>query len=137
MPELSARMELIKSQLAAKYPARVVTRDFVDFPMRAAADLEKGVYTLISRGEGGYQNHNGREAMDGKHNIGLIGQIQVGEEASASAVEDAEFAMLEEIKAFVRALPIELCTLVMKDFAQSSQLEHPFGWIAVEMEFLN
>ena len=136
MSDLSARMNLIKTLLAAAAPLRVVTREFIDFGMRADADLVKGVYTLISRGEDGYQNFNGREAMDGVQRITLVGQIRVANNSTTSSLEDAEFAMVEEIKAFVRARPIELCTLAMKGFTQSGQIEHPDGWIAVELEFL-
>ncbi|MCE5182367.1 MAG: hypothetical protein LLG15_11245 [Betaproteobacteria bacterium] len=134
MSELSDRMGLIKDTLAAKYPARVVSRSLMDFPMRHKSELDAGVYTIVSAGEGGYANYNGREAMDGRHHILLVGQFVLGEKATPSEIEDAEGAMVDEIKAFVRSLPMALCSLVMKGYRNSQQIEHPYGWIAVDME---
>ena len=134
MGELSTRMNLIQQTLAARYPARRVTRQLLDFADRKESELTAGIYTLISHGEGDYENLNGREAMDGTHAVLLVGQIVLPHAATPTDVEDAEFAMAEEIKGFVRNLPPELCALVMKGFRQSGQLEAPYGWVAVEME---
>lgn len=131
---LAERMAAMKTALTTAMPTRVVTRDLRDFADRAKADVAKGVFTLVSKGEGGYRNYNGREAMDGKHRILLVAQIVLAETASPSAVEDAEFAMVEEVKTFLRALPAELCSLVMKGFQQSGQLDAPYGWVAIELE---
>lgn len=135
MSNLSARMTLIKNTLAARYPARAVTRSFKDFPARKADDLKRGIYTLISYGESGYQNLRERAAMDGRHRMLLVGQFQLGEKAATEEVEDAEFAMVEEIKAFVRELPPALACLDMTGYRQSGQVDHPYGWIAVDLEF--
>lgn len=131
---LTDRMNLVKSTLAARVPARVVTRSMQDFTARKRADLLAGVYTIISAGEFGYANYNGREAMDGKHRLLLVGQIELAETAEEEAIEDAEFAMADEVKALVRNLPVGLCSLVMTGFRQSQQLEAPYGWIAVDLE---
>lgn len=134
MSVLAERMALIKSTFAARVPSRVVTRSFKDFSMRSSADLKKGIYTLISVGEGRYQNLRERAAMDGRHRILLTGQIKLDEKSDEVAVEDAEFAMVDEVKAFVRDLPPELACLDMTGFRQSGQIEHPYGWIAVDLE---
>lgn len=136
MSELSTRMDLIKTLLAAALPARVITRDFQDFAARDSAELEQGIYTLMSRSEGSYQNYSGREAMDGAQRILLVGQIQLGEDALPSAIEDAEFALVDEIKAFLRSRPAQLAQLYMTGFRQSQQLEAPYGWVSIDMEFL-
>jgi N-methylhydantoinase B/oxoprolinase/acetone carboxylase alpha subunit len=129
-------MAALKTALATAMPTRVVTRDMKDFGDRAKADIAVGVFTLISAGEGGYRNYNGREAMDGKHRILLVGQIELAESALPSAVEDAEFAMIEEVKGFVRALPVGLCSLSMTGFRQSGQLDAPYGWVSIDMEIV-
>lgn len=134
MSVLSAHMNLIVSTLAALYPARVVTRDLKDFAERKKTDLDAGVYTVLSLGESGYANYRGREGMDGTVKILLVGQIRLSENAAPHAVEDAEGAMADEIKGLVRALPPALCSLEMKGFRQSGQVEHPYGWIAVDLE---
>lgn len=130
----SERLALMQSSMAAAMPARAITRDLKDFSDRASAELSAGVFTLISKGEGGYRNYNGREAMDGRHRMLLVGQIQLGEDAAPSAVEDAELAMIEDVKAFMRALPVGLCSVVMTGFTQSGQLEVPYGWVVIELE---
>lgn len=131
---LPARMLAVKDGLAAALPARVVTRDLMDFADRPRADLLAGVFTLVSLGERGYRNYNGREAMDGTHRMLLVGQVELGENAAPSAIEDAELALVDDVKGFVRALPQGLCTLVMTGFRQSGQLETPYGWVAIDLE---
>lgn len=134
MSALADRMQLIKTTLAARYPARVVTRRLQDFGCRKADELKKGIYTLVSLGEGGYANLRDRPAMDGKHRMLLIGQLQLPEKNDGEAIEDAEFVMVEEVKAFLAALPPALACLEMKSFRQSGQTDHPYAWIACELE---
>lgn len=131
---LAERMAALKTALTTAMPTRVVTRKLKDYADRKKEDLAVGVFTLISHGERGYKNYNGREAMDGRHRMLLVGQIELIEDAEGDAVEDAEFAMVEEVKAFVRALPADLCSLVMTGFQQSGQLDAPYGWVAIDLE---
>jgi hypothetical protein len=132
--ELSTRMVAIRDALAAACPARVVTRAWRPLTKRRPEELAAGIYCVVSQSEGDYPNLNGYEARDGKHRILLIGQFQLPESAAPDEVEDAEFAMVEEVKAFVRALPESLCCLLLTGFAQSGQLEAPFGWVAFDLE---
>lgn len=134
MSEISDRMEAIRAALAAAYPARVVTRQWRPMTTRRAEDLAAGIYSLVSQGESDYPNFNGYEARDGKHRIALIGQVKLAESATPDQVEDAEFAMVAEVKAFVRALPESLCCLLLTAFTQSGQLEAPYGWVIFELE---
>lgn len=136
MSEISTRMELIKTLLAAALTARIVTRDLLDFAQRKDADLLAGIYTLVSNGEGGYQNLNGREAMDGTQRILLVGQIRLDEDAVPSAIENAELAMVDEIKAFLRARPAQIIQLYMTGFRQSQQMDAPYGWVSVDLEYI-
>ena len=136
MSEISTRMELIKTLLAAALPLRIVTRDLLDFGQRTNAELTAGIYTLVSNGEGGYENLNGREAMDGTQRILLVGQVQLGEDVAPSAIEDAELAMVDEIKTFLRARPSTIVQLYMTGFRQSQQMDAPFGWVSIDLEFI-
>src|SRR3990167_426890 len=131
MSEISTRMALIKTLLAAALPLRIVTRDLLDFGQRTNTELTAGIYTLVSNGEGGYENLNGREAMDGTQRILLVGQVQLGEDVVPSAIEDAELAMVDEIKAFLRARPSTIVQLYMTGFRQSKQMDAPFGWVSI------
>lgn len=132
---LTERMNLIADLLAARYPARVVTRSLKDFSLRQPAELKRGIYTLVGQGESGYANLLGRMAMDGTQRLLLVGQIQLGEKESPVEIEDAEFGMVEEIKEFCRNLPPLIVLLSMTGFVQSGQVDAPYGWIAVDMEF--
>lgn len=135
MSELSSRMEAIAAELQARYPERVVTRSLRDFAERERDELLAGVYTLVSLGEGGYRNYNGREALDGRQRLMLVGQIELAEDAAPQAVEDAEFELVAEVKAFLQALPPALCTLVATGFRSSGQADRPYGWVAFELEY--
>lgn len=133
---LDTLLEQIKTTLAAAQPLRVVTRSLKDFADRPEADLVKGIYTIVSQGESGYNNLPHREAMYGKLNIVLVGQILVGEDSEPITVETAELAMVEEIKGFVRALPAGIDSLAMQACRQSGQIEHPYGWVSIDMEMM-
>lgn len=134
--ELTDRMDLIVSSFAAAWPLRKVTREYKDRGLLPAADLAAGTYAVMSRGESGYANLPSRKAMDGTQEILVAGQIQVAESATGKDIEDAEFAMVEEWKSFVRALPAGMCRLEMTRFAQSAQMEHPYGWVTIELEYI-
>lgn len=136
MSDLSDRMSLIKSLLEAAFPTRIVTRDLLDFSLRKTADLEAGIYSLVSQSEGSYQNYSTREGMDGKQRILLVGQILLGEDVLPSVIEDAEFSLVDEIKGFLRTRDPRLAQLFMNGFKQSQQMEAPYGWVAIELEFL-
>lgn len=136
MSEIGDRLNLIKTTLAAALPTRIVTRDLLDFAARQHSELQAGIYTLVSKSEGGYQNLNGRAAMDGAQRMFLAGQLVLTEAALPSEVEDAELAMVDEIKAFLRALPPALCRLQMTGYRQSQQMDVPYGWISVDLEFI-
>lgn len=133
MSSLSIKMNALAAELAARYPARVVTRDLHDFAQRPDADLVKGVYTLVSRGEDGYTHTMGREASDGNHKIGLLGQFRVAHDALPSAVEDAEGVMVDEVKALLRSRTPLISTVRATGFRQSGQLEAPNGWVAFDL----
>ncbi len=139
MSELSVRLNAIVAALAAMYPLRVATREYLDFALRAEADLLKGVYTLVSEGEDGYTNVAGYNAQDGVQHLMLYGQLALApaanEEPTGVAIEDAELAMVDEVKAFCRGLPESLCQINLVAFRQSQQLEKPYGWIACVLEY--
>lgn len=134
MGELADRMSAIATGLAAACPARVVTRHYADFAKRKPADLDKGILTLVSLGEDGYQNLRGRAAQDGRHNMILLAQIKLAEKSTGDQVEAAEFALVEEVKAFLRELPAGLACLEMTGFRQSGQQDAPFGWASMDLE---
>lgn len=136
MTTLAERLEAIRASLAAACPARVVTRNFRPIQQLAPEDLERGHFALCSKGERGFKNYNGREAMDGAHAMFLVGRFQLDSSADGLAVESQELAMVEEVKAWLRALPEPINTLVCNGFEQSGQLHAPIGLVVFELEFI-
>ena len=135
-----ARLNLIRENLAAHLAAlpspaanRIVTRSWrVDHTL---AQLQAGVYTLIYQQEAGYPNLQGGKAMDGQMKILLIGRFQMPESTTGEEIEDAEIAMLDdEIAPWLRALPIDLCCLEVKQFVLSGQVQRPHGQVFFELE---
>lgn len=135
MSELGTKFEQLRSALETAQPARIVTRSFNND--RPDAELRAGVFTILAQGEGGYNNLPGREAMYGTIDLVILGQIMVAEGDAAADLEEAEFTLVEEIKSFVRALPVGIDSLMIKRYRQSGQIDHPYGWVAIEMEMMS
>ena len=130
-------MNAARTLVAENVPAwRVVTRSWKDFDGHAQADLEAGIYTLISQAERDYANYYGREAQLGLQTILISGVFVLSESATGEQIEDAEFEMVEELKAVaqVRSKPEIIGALQLVGFQQSGQLEAPYGWILARFE---
>jgi len=136
MSTLSDRMNALQVALAAAYPDRVVTRSFMDFAQRGDDELVKGVYTLISRSEGDYVRYTDDSIADGTHQIWIVGQTRVAEDAQPKAAEDAEGVMIDEIKVFLRTLPAALGSLQLNGWRQSEQMDYPYAGVAFELTFI-
>lgn len=133
--ELRAAMEALGASLAAACPGRYVSRSLVPLAQRTAEELEAGVLAVAALGERDFANYRGREADLGTLRVVIVGQIKVAEESPPYVLEDAEFAMAEQVKAFLAApllAPLRQC--VASGYRQSGQLEHPYGWVAFECE---
>lgn len=136
MSELGDRMAAIVAAFAAMFPARKFRRSFLDFGDLPDADLVAGVYTLWSAGEDDLVNVSGYIAKDGHQQVRLTGQLRLEGKPAGEEIEDAEFVMVEEVKAFLRALPPSLCAIEMTAWRQSEQIENPYGWIACQLEYV-
>ena len=133
--ELKAVMEAIGSSLAASCPGRFVSRDFEPLAQRTAEELEAGIVAVAALGESGFANYRGREADLGTLRVVIVGQIKVAEGSRPHVLEDAEFALAEQIKTWLGTpmlAPVRQC--VARSYRQSGQLEHPYGWVAFECE---
>jgi hypothetical protein len=129
------RLELVRGELASFLPHRVVTRDLKDFADRPEKELRCGVFTIVASGEDSLQNYRGGEASFGRMRIVVVGQIHLGERTTGSQVEDAELALVEELKRFTRLALVEgIDSFIINNWQQSGQIEVPYGWILAEME---
>jgi hypothetical protein len=132
---LPAQIDALVTRLQTMAPARVVTRDYRDFADRDPADLAAGVLTVISLGEPSYPDEIYEPGRFGVHDLMVVGQIQLPEDATGSQVEDAEFAVMADIKLAVQdPLPADLFGLALRSFRQSGQLERPFGWVSASLQ---
>ncbi|MCO5110012.1 MAG: hypothetical protein M9929_04095 [Burkholderiaceae bacterium] len=130
-------LEGIRASMAAKLPLRVVQRDLVlDPPNHDPAELEKGVICLVSGGGGRFANYRGREGQLGHVSLGVVGFVKVADDAPVGAVEAAELSLLHDVLDWVRdtGMPRPFDSALPKDWRQSRQLEHPYGWIVLDLD---
>lgn len=130
-----AVLEAIKTSLAAFLPSRFVQRSLVDPANAPAAKLEAGLICLVSERGGNFANYRGREGDLGTLNARLVGFVKVAEKSEALAVEQAELALLGDLLRWVNeaAVPgLDVC--YPGDWAQSKQLEHPYGWLVLALD---
>jgi hypothetical protein len=126
-------MEHVASGLAAAAPRRIVTRSLPDNQGHSLDALRAGVYTVISAGIGGYNDHAGTPRRVGEHVILVIGQWQLAESATGQEIEDAEFVMMEELKEFMTTYdPPVGGKLKLDSVQQSGQLYRPLAEIRAE-----
>lgn len=128
-------MVLLKAGLQAAMPTRLVTRTALDFAQRPAADISKGVVTLIALNVNDLAAQRDLQDVAGKLNILLLVEFKLGEKATGEQVELAEWAAWEEVKAFIQAPGTGLCPLNAMRLMFSAQEKAPYGWIAVELEY--
>lgn len=128
---VEARVAAVADSIAAALTARAVTRDFLDLGQAPDAELVAGRVTVLAMGEGECEEDVAGTDVTGWLSLLVLGQLRVAENTTPRAVEQAENALAEELKAWAvgTALAVRL-----KGFRQSGQLEHPYGWIAMEME---
>lgn len=115
-----------KAALATAAPARVITRSYQDFAERDQADLTAGVYTLMNKGQTEmvrYQDHL---------QVLLVGQVLVAEDAAGETLEEAELAMVDEVRRFTEGA--QGARITITGWRQSQQLERPYGWVAFDLD---
>lgn len=126
---LKEYMDSLAAELQAKCPARKVTRIYRARNMISEEHLAAGVYTVLSDGIAG---HRPRKPRAGKQRVVILFQVKVREADPSSMVEDAEFSAYEEIISWLDSRACD--DLAIKDWAQSQQLEAPYGGCAFEFE---
>lgn len=128
--EFIQRLDAMKASLAAAMPTRKVSRSLPRDPMSLKdADLTAGVVGLVCAGGGEFANYIGRSGELGEMEISLAGFVKVAEKTDTQAIEDAELALLAEMLAWCQSADFDL---VPVSWAQSQQLEHPYGWVVLK-----
>lgn len=115
--------------LAAAYPARIVTRDFVDPMQRPDADVTTGLFTVLTLGA---DELDAVLEQRGQARLLIVGQVKVAEDTDPHLVEDAELQLFHELREFAEAPGAGLCPFYLQNVAFSAQLDHPYGWFRSE-----
>jgi hypothetical protein len=134
LSELNDKLQAFKALVVATLPHRLVTRDFKNLADRKPADLKKGIWTVLFQGIPGFGALGG---SPGKVKIFFLGQFQLDEGATGEDIEAIELQMVEEVLTVLReagekypAIP----TIKAVELVTSSQMEHPYGWVATVLE---
>ena len=128
-------LDAIKASLTAALPLRHVQRSLVDPANVSAAKLTAGVICLVSEGGGSFANYRGREGDLGTLKARLVCFVQVPEKSEAADIERAELALLGDLLGWVNSAAVPgLDVMYPGDWAQSKQLEHPYGWLVLALE---
>lgn len=130
-----AKVALIKTALQAAFPQRLVTRSALDFAQRSAADRKRGVITLASNFIDQLQAPNAFFDVAGRLRLGLLFEFELSEKADGETVERAEWAFLEELRAFIRSPGDGLCPLSILSAEFSKQAVVPAGFLFADLEF--
>ena len=132
-----AVMALLKTNLeawfAANPPVRVVTRELMDFSQRKDADMATGVVSIAGLVVDGLDSVRDLQDLAGKLQILLVAQFKLGETKTGLEVEQAEWALWEQIKAFCKAPGAGLCPLSPVRMQLSGQVHRPYGEIVVDL----
>ena len=133
----------LEAHLAGLSSDRIVTRTYKDVSERPAADLRKGIYTILCRGVDGYDyeasDHSGGIDAPAQTELGqfvfvITGQGSLPDKAEGEAIDAAEFAMLAELESFADQgiTDDDLKDLLLKRTVMSQQLEAPYYWVMTE-----
>lgn len=133
MSSPDSALELIKSSLEAALPARKVQRGLVDPAAADRADLLAGLVCVVSRGGGQFANYLGREGQLGTMEVALVGFLVVDEASEPVAIEQAELALLQDLLDWTK-YPGGVGAALPKEWRQSEQLEHPYGWLVLGLD---
>jgi hypothetical protein len=137
MSDPNTALEAIKDSLAAALGARTVQRSLPPDPMGLPREqLLAGVVCLVSEGGGDFANYLGREGELGHLQASLVGFVQVEENTEPVEIEQAELALLKDLLAWCsnHAPMADVDDVLPLDFAQSKQLEHPYGWLILKLD---
>ena len=134
--DMIARMRLLRESLDANAATngRVHARSVMVAQEYAQADAVKGIWALISLGEGDYVRAADLICTEGAHRINLVGTCKVAEKAEPVDVETMELTMIAEAKAWLRSLVTEGWGIRVVRIVHSGQMAAPWGRIVFNLE---
>lgn len=130
----NAVMDAVVASLTDALPERYVQRSLADWATAPKAQLEAGLVCVVSGGGGGFANYRGREGDLGHMDVYLAGFVKVAESATSADVERAELDLLGDLLTWVNTTGVPGLDVVEPgDWKQSKQLEHPYGWLVLDL----
>lgn len=134
MPDYNAAIDAVVASLAAALPTRKV-QSSLDMPESALReDLLAGLLCVVSESGGKFANYRGREGQQGQIKVSVVGYLLVEEGTAKEAIQRAELTLLNELLAWVASpVVVGINTVTPGDWVQSKQLEHPYGWLVLEL----
>lgn len=121
-------LDLIKDRLALALPDRIVTRSFIDHKRHRNAELERGIVTLLMR-----KRHK-HESWSTTLELTLVGQLHnPAREALPEETENLELELESQLLAFCNNPGDGIPRISVSSSVTSSQLEHPYGWVVMEI----
>lgn len=130
-------MAAAAASFAAMYPARLVGRGMVDPATLKDADLARGVVRFVATGRAGWNRNRGAEASSSTLGAAAVCYVRVADNASQAELEAAEAALEQELVdwcAAFKAQPLDAVYPVDSNYSRG--LEHPVGWVVLNLEIL-
>ncbi len=125
---ISRALVALEASLIAAMPTCIVSTDFVDFTQRRAAELQRGVITLLH--VGGDRSSEWETMLTLK----LVAQVTVPERISSQrALRDAELALLQGLHAWINNPGAAAPSLQTTGYKTSGQMEFPNGWVSIDL----
>lgn len=134
LPDYNAALDAVKDSLEAFMPQRYVQRKLALAANETRERLTAGLVCLVSEKGGDFANYRGREAQQGTIDVALVGFLQVAESTGSDDMERAELVLLGEMLAWVAGGVTGADRVEAVAWRQSRQLEHPFGWVVLELK---
>lgn len=130
----NAVLDAIVASMGTAMHSRYVQRSLIDPANETAARLTAGVICIVSEGGGKFANYRGREGDLGEMNVRAVGFLQVSPSSTPADIERAELTLLGDLLTWVSTTAVPGLDVVYPgDWAQSKQLEHPYGWLALAL----
>lgn len=132
---LSEKLAALEASLKQGLPGRHILRGCEPVADRTAQEVNDGVINLVLDREHSYAKGRGRVAQEGTLDVMLIGYVTVDETTAIKAdLQDAEAAMGEQLKDWVRNTGIDGFDVELDHIQLSRQLEFPYGWVIVALK---
>lgn len=133
MPDYNVVLDALVASMSTAMPGRHVDRNLVDPAQVKREKLLAGQLCVVSTKGGNFANYRGREAQLGQIRVSVVGYLAVPESSSRKDIERAELELLGDLLAWIASGSVGVSYVAPGDWEQSKQMEHPYGWLVLEL----